>query len=59
MKTIKQQIYADGYRSNEIVWDGTSDCGATMGTGMYVYALSLSLPDGSVIQKTSKLVILR
>jgi hypothetical protein len=59
MKTIRQQIYADGYRSQEIEWDGTTDNGSKIGSGIYVYSLTLKMQDGSNVQQTSKLVIFR
>jgi hypothetical protein len=59
MKTIRQQIYADGYRSQEIEWDGTTDGGRKIGSGIYVYSLTLKMEDGSNVQQTSKLVIFR
>jgi hypothetical protein len=59
MRTIKQNIYTDGYRSQDIIWDGTTDGGRLMGSGLYLYSLTVKLPDGSSMQKSSKLVILR
>jgi len=59
VKTIRQTFYAEGYRSAFIRWDGTQDDGRKVSSGLYVYSLWLTLPDGTSQQQTSKLVVIR
>ena len=59
VKTLRAPIHTDGFRVNTIQWDGTSDTGVRIGSGTYVYNLTLFLPDGSTARKSSKLVVIR
>jgi len=59
VKTLHQVINTTGYKSESIVWDGTGDDGSKISTGMYIYYLKVSLPDGSSELKSSKLVFIR
>jgi hypothetical protein len=59
VKTINQQIYSNGYRSQQIEWDGTTDGGRKIDSGIYVYALWLKLPNGTAVYQSSKMVVLR
>jgi hypothetical protein len=59
VKTLRQPIYSNGYRANTIEWDGASDTGARIGSGTYVYNVKVTMPDGSSIYKSSKLVVIR
>jgi hypothetical protein len=59
IKTIDHTIFAQGYRSNEIQWDGLDDYGDKIGRGVYVYKLRLKANDGSYAEKFEKLVVLR
>jgi flagellar hook assembly protein FlgD len=59
IKTLNESIYTDGYRSQQIEWNGTTDGGAKIMSGTYVYALKVSLPGGETVQQSSKLVVLR
>ena len=59
VKTIREQIYTDGYRSQQIEWDGTMDNGQKIASGMYVYALRLKLLNGPDVYQSSKMVVLR
>jgi hypothetical protein len=59
VKTIHVPAYSDGFRVNAIEWDGSSDSGARIGSGTYVYNIKVILPDGSTAQKSSKLVVIR
>ncbi len=59
IKTLHQVINTSGYKIVSIVWDGTGDDGTKISTGMYVYYINVSLPDGSTVQKSSKLVFVR
>lgn len=59
IKTLHQEINTTGYKVESIVWDGTGDNGSKISSGMYVYYINVSLPDGSTVQKSSKLVFIR
>lgn len=64
VKTIQEEIIADGYRVTGINWDGLDDYGNNIGRGVYVYKVSLSVlaSDGAVTASESqfeKLVILK
>jgi hypothetical protein len=59
VKTIKEQIYTNGYRSQHIEWDGTTDNGWKISSGIYCYVLNLKLPDGSSVHQSAKMVVLR
>lgn len=59
VKTLKQNFYAQGYRSASVHWDGTQDDGSKISSGLYVYSVKLMIPDGTVKQQTSKLVVIR
>jgi hypothetical protein len=59
VKTIHDQIYAGGFQSSPIYWDGKADGGQAIGNGMYVYRVRVTAPDGQRSYDTSKLVIIR
>jgi hypothetical protein len=59
VKTLRQPLYSNGYRANTIEWDGAGDNGARIGSGTYVYNVRVTMPDGSSIHKSSKLVVIR
>ncbi|MCE3280479.1 MAG: hypothetical protein K0S44_2670 [Bacteroidetes bacterium] len=58
VKNFSQYIYAEGYRSNPIEWDGRDDYGDKIGKGVYVYRLKVSTNEGQTAEKYEKLVIL-
>jgi hypothetical protein len=59
VKSISQVVYSNGYKVEPIVWDGSGDSGAKISSGMYVYTISVSLPDGATVRKSSKLVYVK
>ena len=59
IKTIHQNVETEGYRAEPIVWDGLDDFGSPIARGVYIYKLKVKGNDGSIAQKTEKLVILR
>jgi len=52
-------MYSGGYRVEPFKWDGRSDAGNLLGAGIYVYRITVVLPDGSTAAKSSKLVFIR
>ena len=59
IRTLRQNYYSQGFRTNTMTWDGTRDNGGKISSGMYVYRLNLTLEDGTTNQLTSKLVVIR
>lgn len=58
VKSISQFVYAEGYRSAPIEWDGRDDFGDKIGRGVYLYRVKIKTSDGSTAEKYEKLVIL-
>ena len=65
VKTIQQNIYAEGYRiANELTWDGKDEFGDQLGRGVYLYKIKIRADQGTenYIKSESefeKLVILK
>ncbi len=59
VKTISGQIFSEGYRSDDLEWDGLDDFGDKIGKGVYIYKLRVKASDGEYADKFEKLVILR
>ena len=59
VKTINESVQCDGFRSKGIPWDGTDDFGDQLAKGVYIYALRVKTPDGTIAEKLEKLVILK
>jgi len=59
VKTINKLVPTAGFRTEGIEWDGTDDFGDQLAKGVYVYRLSVELPEGGKANKLEKLVLLR
>jgi hypothetical protein len=59
IKTLNHIVTTEGYRSDDIKWDGLDDYGDRIGRGVYVYKLKVKDFNGSSSEKFEKLVILR
>lgn len=60
IKTIQQQVSTEGFRVDNIDWDGLDDFGDPIGRGVYVYKLSVRAEsDNAKASEFQKLVILR
>ncbi|MFM9005398.1 MAG: type IX secretion system sortase PorU, partial [Flavobacteriales bacterium] len=59
VKTIREDVLQDGYRSRHIPWDGTDDFGDRIGKGVYVYRLEVRNEEGQLAEHYEKLVILK
>jgi hypothetical protein len=60
VKSIVQDVTTEGFRVDNIHWDGLDDYGDTIGKGVYVYKLSVqSATDGTKASEFEKLVLLR
>jgi hypothetical protein len=59
-KRIQQELNSEGNRVSQITWDGTSDSGKPISSGMYVYRVIVkSTVDGSTAADYSKLVYIK
>jgi hypothetical protein len=58
VRNFSQFVYAEGYRSNPIEWDGRDDFGDKIGKGVYIYRLKVKTDLGTTAEKYEKLVIL-
>lgn len=59
IKTINKTTTCEGFRSENIAWDGRDDFGDKIGKGVYVYRLKVNTSDGLTASKTEKLVLLK
>lgn len=59
VKTINTAVPTAGFRTEGIEWDGKDDFGDQLAKGVYVYRLSVELPDGEKAEKLEKLVLLK
>ncbi|HNR20292.1 MAG TPA: type IX secretion system sortase PorU [Bacteroidia bacterium] len=59
VKTISKSTTCEGFRSDNISWDGKDDFGDRIGKGVYVYRLKVNTTDGLTASKTEKLVLLK
>lgn len=58
IKTINQTIFTNGFRSDEMEWDGKDDFGDKIGRGVYIYKIKISAEDGKSAEQYEKLVLL-
>jgi hypothetical protein len=59
IKTIDRTVTCEGYRVDDIEWDGRDDFGDHIGKGVYVYRLKIRDLDGASAEKYEKLVLLK
>jgi hypothetical protein len=59
VKTIRQDIFNDCFRSDGISWDGRDDFGDQLAKGVYIYRLIVKNPEGLRAEKIEKLVLLK
>ena len=60
VKTLQQQVSTEGYRVDNIEWDGLDEFGDPIGRGVYVYKLTVKAEsDNSKANEFQKLVIIR
>jgi len=59
IKIIKSIINSDGFKTEPIEWDGTTDAGAKIEKGIYIYRIIVRNPLGLQAEKTDKLVFIR
>lgn len=59
VKSIRQQVFAEGTRISNIDWDGLDDMGDKLANGTYIYKMHVRNSNGMSDTKLQKLVILR
>lgn len=59
VKSIQQEVQCDGYRVDDIEWDGRDEYGDEIGKGVYVYKVLVRDSSGASAHKFEKLVVLR
>lgn len=59
VKSLYSQIQPEGYRVDNINWDGLDEFGDKIGRGVYIYKLNVRGSDGISSTKFEKLVILQ
>lgn len=59
VKSIVELRYSEGYRVDDIEWNGLDDYGDPIGKGVYVYKLNVRDSNGNSAHKFEKLVVLR
>ena len=58
IKTITKNINSEGYRIDDITWDGLDEFGDKIGRGVYIYRISLKDDSGKKVSQYQKLVVL-
>jgi hypothetical protein len=56
---IKENLQATGSRTASITWDTKSSFGVSVASGMYVYRISITTPNGQSAAAYQKLIIVR
>ena len=59
IKSIEEIKVSDGFRVNDIQWDGLDDYGDRIGRGVYLYKISVKDSRGERSEELQKLVLLR
>jgi hypothetical protein len=59
VKTISTKVYAEGYRTGPVTWDGTGEGNNRLPKGMYIYTVKISSAAGGTAQKSSKLLLVK
>lgn len=60
VKTIEQNVFASGYRVDDIEWNAKDDYGSNLGKGLYLYKIKVLSRDLNLVRESDfeKLVIL-
>ncbi|MBC8319594.1 MAG: type IX secretion system sortase PorU [Bacteroidetes bacterium] len=59
VRSINTTLHPEGFRSEPVTWDGSTDNGGKIGRGFYVYRVIVRNEDGAVGNDHSKLVYIR
>lgn len=55
----RKTVFADGYRSQPIRWNGCNQNGAITDNGVYIYHVTVTSDDGQHAEKSGKLIVSR
>lgn len=58
VKSIDKMVVSEGFRVDNLSWDGKDDFGDKIGRGVYLYKLRVRSRNGSIAEKIEKLFIL-
>jgi flagellar hook assembly protein FlgD len=59
VKTLHEKMVTDGYRVDNLHWDGRDEYGDKIGRGVYVYKVNVRGSDGNSAHQFEKLVLLQ
>jgi len=59
VKRINTTLHPEGFRTEPITWDGSTDSGGKIGRGFYVYRVIVRNENGATGNDQSKLVYIR
>ncbi len=59
VRHIKAEFTPDGYRANNIKWDGDTDEGGDVMKGIYIYRITLQDKQGNQTSKSDRVVLIR
>ena len=59
VSVLNAEVQPEGYRVNNIEWDGTNSEGAPLTKGVYLYRLEVSTVEGETAHQVERLVIIR
>ena len=59
VKNINETVNTEGFRVNNIFWNGKDTFGDQLAKGVYIYRVAVTDINGASAEKTEKLVILR
>ena len=59
VKTISTILYSGGFSTEPIEWNGCSDYGTKLNSGMYIYKVNLKDTDGKSVSKSERLVLMK
>jgi hypothetical protein len=57
--TIEETVYSNGYTIDPICWNAQSGGGGRVSAGIYVYHVQVSSPNGDVVNKFEKMVVVK
>jgi hypothetical protein len=58
IRTIENDIFAEGYKLPPVIWDGNIESGKKAGRGIYPYSVTLTAEDGEIARASGRLIIL-
>ena len=57
LRVLQEELPAGGYTAGNLTWDGRTASGKKIGTGIYLYRLSLRFKDGQTVTESAKLIV--